>query len=82
MQYQKIADHVVAHYGQAQVADFLAGADGWLIAHAMDTGGIVVTHESAVRPDAKKILIPNICAAFGVSCINTYEMLERLNAEF
>ena len=82
VQFRKIADHVMANYGEAQVAEFLGGADPWLIAHALDTGGIVVTHESAVRPDAKRILIPNVCAAFGVSCINTYEMLERLNAKF
>lgn len=64
------------------VEEFLSGADPWLIAKAMTTGATVVTHES-YHPDAKKkFLIPNVCKHFGVNWINTFEMLETLEARF
>lgn len=62
--------------------EFLSGADPWLIAKAMTTGATVVTHES-YHPDAKKkFLIPNICKHFGVGYIDTFEMLDTLEARF
>jgi Domain of unknown function (DUF4411) len=60
----------------------MSGADPWLIAHANNTKGVVVSHESNRHPNAKKVRIPDVCAALGVSCIDTYEMLDRLGAEF
>jgi hypothetical protein len=79
---QKVADYVVGNYEQQHAAEFLSGADPWLIAHAIHTKGIVVTHESNRHPNAKKVRIPDVCAAFGVPCIDTYEMLDRLGADF
>jgi len=64
------------------VEEFLSGADPWLIAKAMTSGATVVTHE-AYHPDAKrKFLIPNICKHFGINWINTFEMLDTLEARF
>lgn len=79
---QKVADYVMENYEQQHAAEFLSGADPWLIAHAIQTNGVVVTHESNRHPNAKKVRIPDVCAALGVSCINTYEMLDRLGADF
>jgi Domain of unknown function (DUF4411) len=79
---QKVADYVVGNYEQHHAAEFLSGADPWLIAHALHTKSVVVTHESNRHPNAKKVRIPDVCAALGVSCIDTYEMLDRLGADF
>ena len=49
--------------------EFLEGADAWLIAKAMTTGAVVVTHE-VYNPDIKrKYTIPKMCALCLVSLI-------------
>lgn len=62
--------------------EFLAGADPWLIAKAISTGGIVVTHEKRDPNIRRKLLIPNVCDHFDVRCINTFDLLLKLKAEF
>ncbi len=42
----------------------------------------IVTQETHVGPGSQKINIPNVCQAFGVRCINTFEMLTELKAQF
>jgi len=62
--------------------EFLAGADPWLIAKAMALNATLVTHEK-YNPDIKrKILIPNLCEYFKVPYINTFKLLEKLEARF
>ncbi|MCT7655416.1 DUF4411 family protein [Oceanimonas sp. NS1] len=62
--------------------EFLSGADPWLIAKAYSMGATIVTHEH-YNPDIKrKVLIPNVCQYFGIQCIDTFELLHRLDAEF
>jgi hypothetical protein len=78
----RVADYVIRKYEQQQAGHFLSGADPWLIAHAMYSKGTVVTNESAKRPQAKAARIPDVCDEFKVPCIDTYEMLERLKADF
>ena len=81
--YRGIADFVEANFEANRAADFLAGADAWLIAHGRAKGGTVVTFERAiVSIEAKKVKIPNICSEFNVEVINTYQMLARLGARF
>jgi hypothetical protein len=59
-------------------AKFADEADGWLIAYAKVERLVVVTQE-VLRPDIKrKVPIPNVCTQFGVSWIDTFEMLRRL----
>lgn len=62
--------------------EFLRGADPWLIAKAITTGAVIVTHEKLDKKIKKKILIPNICEHFKVSYINTFELLNDLEARF
>lgn len=62
--------------------EFLAGADPWLIAKAISTGGVVVTHEKRDPNIKRKLLIPNVCDHFDVRCINTFDLLLKLKAEF
>lgn len=67
---------------QKSIGDFLSGADPWLVAKASLTGEIIVTHEVAVDANSKKVKIPNICNHFEVSYINTFELLNELDAQF
>ena len=54
-------------------------ADAWIVAYAMTKRCVVVTHEQ-YEPDAKRrVLIPNVCHAFGIRYLNTFQMLRELN---
>jgi Domain of unknown function (DUF4411) len=77
-----VADYVMDKYEQQHAGHFLSGADPWLIAHAIHSKGVVVTHESVRHPQAKTARIPDVCDGFKVPCIDTYEMLDRLGADF
>lgn len=80
-----IADEVAAQVPQMKTGameEFMAGADPWLIAKAMATGAIVVTHEAFDPNCRKKFLIPNLCRKLGVNYLNTFELLDKLDARF
>jgi hypothetical protein len=78
-----IIDYVMTqNFNPANRDNFLAKADPWLIAKAMSTGAVVVTHESTVSDATKKVKVPNICKQFGVKCINTFEFLRLTKARF
>jgi hypothetical protein len=57
-------------------------ADGWLVAYALSTGATVVSQEAIARDAKKRIPLPNVCEAFDVEYINTFEMLHALNAKY
>jgi hypothetical protein len=68
-------------FSDAAKADFARGADGWLVAYAKAKGCIVVTLET-INPEIKrKVPIPNVCQAFGVQFVDTFEMLRRLGVQ-
>jgi hypothetical protein len=62
--------------------EFSKGADPWIIAHAIEDNGVVVTLESDLRPEAKKVRIPDVSNAFNVKCVDTLEMMRQLKAKF
>jgi hypothetical protein len=68
-------------YTQAAVAEFLASADYYLIAHGHANQDVVVTHE-ITSPSAKKIKIPDACSAMGVQCVTVFEMLRACGVRF
>jgi predicted nucleic acid-binding protein len=69
-------------YQDGAKSEFASVADSWLIAYAKAYNYTVVTHEE-YKPDIKrKIPIPNVCRAFGIPYINTFEMLRQLNISF
>jgi len=70
-----------AHFTEPAKADFASGADGWLIACAMVKGAVVVTHEEFARDAKNKVKIPNVCQAFGLHYVNTFEMLRLLHIQ-
>jgi hypothetical protein len=76
-----VADHINANYEQHHAVAFLAVADPWLIAHASESNGVVVTFESR-QLGAKKVKIPNACAELNIPFINPYDMLEQLKITF
>lgn len=79
--YTTIANHVALKFKPHHVAEFLMGADGWIIAYAMDGDGVVVTQESD-KSKGSKVKIPTVCKVLGVRCMNTYQMLAALGANF
>jgi hypothetical protein len=76
--YRAIADHVKAKYIPAQHVPFLAGADGWVIAHAQESSGVVVAHEATVDVKSQKVKIPNVCAHFKVPCMKLQDMRKAI----
>jgi hypothetical protein len=63
-------------------ADFASGADGWLVAYAKSKGFTIVTHEVLDPNIIRKVPIPNVCEVFGVSYVDTFEMLRQLGVRF
>lgn len=82
--FAEVVQHVAELEGKKQefVADFLSKADPWLVATAAVIGGTVVTHEIPVPENSTKVKIPNICDAFGVPYITTFQLLNQLEAQF
>jgi len=82
--YASVMDWVRAQdqFSDAAKADFADGADGWLVAFAISKGRIVVTHEVLDPGVKRKVPIPNVCEAFGVSYVDTFEMLRQLGVRF
>jgi len=75
--YREVADFVEATYAPDKAKEFLAGADAWLIAHACEEGGQIVTMETRAKQVqfTSKARIPDVSRHFGVSCINVWEMV-------
>lgn len=69
------------NYKTHAIADFLSGADPFLIGAAAYLGCVVVTQEvpSASR---RKIKIPNVCRFLSVPHENTFDMMRQLGARF
>jgi Domain of unknown function (DUF4411) len=58
--------------------EFAKGADGWLVAYAKAKGHVVVTNEKFQASVQRRVKIPNVCQAFGITCIDTFELLRAL----
>jgi len=55
-------------------------ADAWVVAYAKAKGRVVVTHEMPNPEVRKRIPIPNVCEAFAVEYVDTFQMLRDLGA--
>jgi hypothetical protein len=69
-------------YRPEALAEFATVADGWLVAYAAEHGLTVVTQEVAAPESKKEVKVPDVCAAFKVPCIDTFEMLAHLKVRF
>lgn len=66
----------------AAKTNFATVADGWLVAYAKAREYIVVTHELPAADARKKVPIPNVCEALGVTYVDTFAMLRELGVRF
>jgi hypothetical protein len=58
-------------------------ADAWIISHATILHAVIVTAETAYRPDCKnRVLIPNVCKEEGVTCINFFDFMRKNKFSF
>jgi hypothetical protein len=71
---------VLQQYGAEHIANFMSKADLWIIAAARVRGSTVVTQEVAAGSGSRKVRIPDVCAHFGVRCINTFTFMAELDA--
>ena len=62
--------------------EFLSGGDPWLIAKAKTLGATIVTQETFDAQSRKKVKIPNVCRAFEVPYVNTFDLLRQNSAAF
>lgn len=52
-------------------------ADGWLVAYAIEHDLTIVTHEVFDAEIKKKVKIPNLCEAFDINYLDTFQMLRE-----
>jgi hypothetical protein len=64
-------------FRRTALADFLSGADPWLIAAAHARGGTVVTLEENNPDRRSKVLIPVVCDELRIPCVTPYQWLRR-----
>jgi len=77
-----ISTYVTSNFKPHVAAEFLSGADPWLIAYSYVHNCTVVTHETYEPAAKRKVFIPVICEEFGVAYTDCYSMLLSLGASF
>jgi hypothetical protein len=82
--YAELVEWVYAQpqFTDAAKAEFTQKADAWLIAYARVTGKTVVTHEVLNEDAKRRVPIPNVCEAFNVDYVDTFDMLSALGASY
>lgn len=70
------------NYKPHVLADFMDGADPFLVGAALETGSILVTQETPAGASRKQVKIPDACRHLGVECENTFTMMRALGAQF
>jgi hypothetical protein len=69
-------------YSDQAKAKFATEADGWLVAYAIVHGIAVVTNEQPRPQSRNRILLPDVCAQFNVTYIDTFIMLKDLAVRY
>ena len=82
--YREVGSYVnsLAVFDQAKKEAFFSGADGWLIAAALERNVIIVTHERLDLGNRKKILLPNIAQCFHINCLKITDVLRQEHVSF
>jgi len=82
-EFRKIVNYVdTINVSRAGKDKFLDSGDPWLIAAAMKDQCIIVTEEISAQQSTTKVKIPDICRAFHVSYIRTFDLLRQEKANF
>ncbi|RME96209.1 MAG: DUF4411 family protein [Alphaproteobacteria bacterium] len=63
-------------------AKFATGADGWLVAHAIVNGVVVITNEQPAPESKREIKLPDVCAQFGVIYKDIFAILHELSVRY
>ena len=71
-----------ARYKPEAQAKFAGDADGWLAAYAKEHEFVVVTQEVPAPESRNEVKLPDVCDAFEVPYLNTFEMLASLKVRF
>lgn len=71
-----------ADFTESAKAEFMDGGDPWLIAKARSLSAAVVTQEIFAPEIRRKVKIPNVCKAFDIEYMNTFDLLKSLGARF
>lgn len=69
------------NFSEPRQAEFLSGADPWIIAKAMSQNATVVTHEKLDLNTKKKIYIPVVCLGLGVAYTDIYSLMRKTGAK-
>ena len=77
----RVADYVGGNYPGRKAAEFLGGADPWVIAHAIADNAVIVSFENRASIDAQTPKIPNVAQAFQIRTISLYQMLREMGVE-
>jgi hypothetical protein len=72
----------VQGFKQTACEDFFRGADSWLVAKALSTNTVVVTHEKLLPDCIRRVPIPNVCKAFDVKYIDILELIRITGVRF
>lgn len=75
-------DELAKWIGVRKQAQCFLGADPWLVAKAKAIGATVVTLEVRDLNCKKKVPLPNVCDVESVPFMNTFELLQKLAAQF
>lgn len=80
----EIASELVGsgRYHEAGVAQFLDGADPWLVAKAQVLGATIVTHEVPNAQCRRRVPLPNLCQERGINFIDTFDAMRNHGAQF
>jgi Domain of unknown function (DUF4411) len=87
-QYATLTGWAATHpqYTTAAKAEFCDDkvADAWICAYALanQPDAILLTHEKSEKEIKKKVKIPEVCAQFNMTCVNTIQMFRQLNETF
>ena len=65
-------------YKPEALSKFATVADGWLVAYAAELSLTVVTQEVSAPESKSGVKVPDVCDAFKVPCIDTFDLLEKL----
>ena len=68
-------------YRAEALEEFSSAADGWLAAFASVTGSTLVTHEQSAPGSRNRVKLPDVCEAFDIPYVNTFDMLRRLGIQ-
>jgi len=66
----------------AAKAAFASDVDAWLLACAKARGLTMVTHEQPAPHSRNSVKIPDVCVAFGITYVNTFDMLRDLGISY